>query len=72
MGTERGNAVALGRMMARGDEGNAAFSREMHGLLGNLAADEDIDAEAHRLLEVALRGARAPRHPAYRTVPLRL
>src|SRR5687768_17017541 len=60
---ERLHAVALGGVMPGGDVGDAAFAREVHRLLRNLAAHEGVDAEAHRVFEIALRGAGAPCDP---------
>ena len=53
-------AVALGGVVAAGEEGHAAFARQMGLGLGNLAGDEGVGAGGDRGLEVALRAAAAP------------
>ena len=67
---ERLDAVSLGGMMARGDVRNAGLACEMHRLLGNLARDIGIDAQAHGVFEITLRRARAPGDPPHDFVPI--
>ena len=57
---QRLHPETLGGMMPGGEEGHPAFARQMDVVFGNLAGDEGVDAERHRLLEVALGTARAP------------
>src|SRR4051812_5996617 len=59
---ERLDAVTLGGVMARCNESDSAFAREMHRLLRDFAREKNVDAESHRFVEIALRGAGAPRH----------
>src|SRR5687768_8294024 len=61
MRAQRLHAVALGGVVSGRQERDAAFAREVDGLFRDLAAHVGFDANAHCVLEVALRGAGAPR-----------
>ena len=45
MRSQRHRAVTLGGMVTGGQIGHAGLARQVHGLLGNLAADIGIDTE---------------------------
>ena len=56
----RRRAVALGRMVAAGQERDAGLARQVRLRLGDFAGEEGIGAGRDRRLEVALRAAGAP------------
>ena len=58
---QRLDAKPLGGMVSGGDEGHAAFLRQMKTLLGNLPGDENIRTLRDGRLKIALRPAAAPR-----------
>src|SRR5690606_40653926 len=70
MPTQGLHAIALGCMMPGREVGHAGFPRLMHGLFRDLAADERIDPQRKRLLEIILCCTRAPSHTPYRPVRL--
>ena len=55
------HAIALGRVMACGDEGDPRLPRNVHRLFGGLACKKHIHTERDRRFDVALRRSRAPR-----------
>lgn len=63
---ERRHAIALGGMMPAGQEGDAAFARQMNGLLRNFTGNKGVNAERDRLLEIALGAPCAPAEAAHR------
>ncbi|KZS00622.1 Uncharacterized protein APZ42_003017, partial [Daphnia magna] len=54
------HAVALGGMVAGGDEGHAGLGSQMGLRLGNLASDEHIGAGRNRLFKITLSPTGAP------------
>ena len=64
--TERPYAVTLRRMMARGNVRDTGLAREMYRLFRYFARNKRIDAETHRVFEIILRGAGAPRDAVQR------
>jgi len=60
MAGNRGSPVALGGMVAAGQEGHAHLARVVHLRLRDLAGDEGIGARGDGAFEVALRAAGAP------------
>jgi hypothetical protein len=61
-------AVTLGRVVPGSDIGHARFARQVHRLLRDLARHIQIGSRQDGLLEVTLRTAGAPRHPADRAI----
>jgi hypothetical protein len=65
---QRQHAVAFAGVVPGGNVGDAGLACQMHRLLGNLAAEIEIDAERDGLLEQSLRAPRTPAdaaHPAF-------
>src|SRR5690606_25305606 len=54
------HAIALGGMMARGDEAHAILARTVEGLLRGFAGQVQVDPGRHSLVDVALPTTGAP------------
>ena len=66
LGRNRRCAIALGGMVAAGEEGNTCLGRQVGLRLGDLAGDEGVGAGGDGSFEVALRTTAAPGHAAQR------